>query len=251
MATLEPFHVPATAIGEHFEQVREILRGFLDASVDAHLGIVDLETRIVAGLQGAGMEVTARNRGRHLIRVAPLLHLRDGLWAWLGYQEEWSHSPGGGTRRVFFRSSSVGIHFGYRHMDPKPQIFRAEWAGYDLKGGQYRFQGGRAGHPHWQFDAVESLVSDEDTNKAADLAALLREEAGGRPPPDFSPQGLGLAPADIHSMVSSRKIAAMHFASASQWWRDPIHAHVPANVMNIRTWLKRTLDYVIQELDRA
>jgi len=247
----EPFHVPVTALDDHFRLVGDILRRFLEPGVESNLGVDATGDRVVAGLDGIGLETTMRNRGRHRARVAPLLQLPDGLWAWLGYQEEWSRSPGRGVSRVFFRSSSIGIHFGFRYMDPKPQIFRAEWAGYDLHGGKYRFQGGRAGHPHWQFDAAESLVSDETFDRAGELAALLREEAAEQAPAEFTPQGLGLGQSDVHGIVMSRKIAAMHFASAARWWSDPAHAHAPSGVQQIRTWIERTLEYVVQELDRV
>ncbi|MED5546009.1 MAG: hypothetical protein VYD90_12220 [Pseudomonadota bacterium] len=251
MTELKPFRVPETDIGHHFAQVENILRGVVDPSVQLALNVDQLETKIVAGLTGGGLEVANRNRGGNSVRMAPLLHLRDGLWAFLGYQEEWSRMPDKRSKALFFRSSSIGIHFGYRNMDPKPQIFRAEWAGFDFKGGTYRFQGGLAGHPHWQFDVLESLLSDATIDKAADLAELLRAEAGGRPPPEFSPQGLGLADTDVHNVISSRKIASIHFASAAMWWNDATHAHAPKNVQNIRDWLKRSLDYIVQELDRV
>jgi hypothetical protein len=251
MSDLKPFQVPEKAIAAHFSSVEEILRGALDPSVQVALVVDQLESKLVAGLSGAGLEITNRNRGGQVVRTAPLLHLRDGLWAFLGYQEEWSRMPDRRSKALFFRSSSIGIHFGYRNMDPKPQIFRAEWAGYDFRGGQYRFQGGLAGHPHWQFDALESLLSDEKVDKASELAELLREEAGGRPPPDFSPHGLGLLDTDVHDVISSRKIAAMHFASAAMWWNEAQHAHAPKNTINIRDWLKRSLAYIVQELDRV
>jgi len=251
MADVEPFHVPLRALGDHLAQVKDVLQRIVDPAVEIKLGLDQLETKVVAGIEGKGLETTARNRGRFRIRVAPMVALNDGLWAWLGYQEEWSRSPGGGPPRVFFRSSSVSIFFGFRELDPKPQIFRAEWAGYDFKGGKYRFQGGDAGHPHWQFDALESLYSDEDVGRANELLAILREEAGGSVARDFSPAGLGLLTADVNGIVSSKKVAAIHFASAGHWWRDPMHAHVPRNVMDIRVWLRRTLDYIVQELDRV
>jgi len=249
MADLEPFHVPVKAIGEHFKQVAEILNSYVEAGVELKLGSDTVDGGLVAGLEGEGMETAIRNRGQQRVRVAPLMQLPDTLWAWLGYQEEWSQSPGGGVKRVFFRSSSVGIHFGFRFVDPKPQIFRAEWAGYDLKDGRYRFQGGTAAHPHWQFDAVESLIRGENADAAAELAAVIRAEAHGLPPAEFAPQSL--APADVHAIISSRKIAAMHFASASKWWADPVHAHAPSGVQQIRIWLQRTIGYIVQELDRV
>lgn len=251
MAELKPFQVAVESVADHFDQVEAVLRRHVDRSAKPVLGREQVGDLVMAGLEGDGLESTMRNRGAQTVRLAPLAPVRDGLWAWLGYREEWSRAPGGGTPRLFFRSSSITVHFGFKDTDPKPQMFRAEWAGLDLRGGKYQFQGGNAGHPHWQFDAIESLVRIDDGSEAAELAAILRQEAGLTKLRDFAPASMD--DADVRKLVAARKIEAIHFASAATWWREDAatHAHLPRNAADIRTWVGKTLQYVSEELQRV
>ena len=75
-------------------------------------------------------EPVQRNRGAR-VQVAPLLQLEQGLWVWLSYREEWANErPVGGRRRFSFRAGSITVHFGWKQDLFKPQMFRAEWAGW-------------------------------------------------------------------------------------------------------------------------
>jgi hypothetical protein len=127
------------------------MRDVLAAGVDVSANLqIDLETAlsgVVAGFVGRGLEIVDRHRGRP-VPVAPLLHLQRGLWAWLGYREEWqAENLSRGTRRFSFRSIALTIHFGWKNDAFKPQMFRAEWPGWSEWGAGYSsFQAANAGH---------------------------------------------------------------------------------------------------------
>ena len=180
------------------------------------------------------------------------MDLGGGLFAWLGYHEEWSSEVAGRSKLFSFRSSGATIHFGFEGVEPKPQMFRAEWAGLVRVDKGYGFQGGDAGHPHWQFDALESLTAAGTAEEAAALADLIRADQLEPALRDF-----GLAGADIpevRTVASSRSLAQVHFASAAAWWRphpSDAHAHYPENVQQIQKWLSRTLSYIAVELRRV
>ncbi len=201
--------------------------------------------------RGDGAERTARNRGADVF-VVPMLDLGDGMAAWLGYREEWSSEAAGKSRNFSFRSSGVTIHFGYSGVEPKPQMFRAEWAGLVLVDKGYGYQAGDAGHPHWQFDAMESLAAAEAGDDAAMYAEMIRAERVEPELRDFALPAAAIP--EVKAIASTRSVAAIHFASAAAWWRptpDDAHAHHPGNVQQVRRWLSRTLDYLSAELRRV
>ena len=154
----EPLRVTEASLAAHFGSIGAALGSKVDPAarvkLDADWSVVPL----TAGLVGEGCEIISRNRGPD-VPVAPMLLLESGLWAWVGYREEWdSEPPAGRVRRFSFRSAGLTIHFGYRNVRHKPQMFRAEWAGWARwNGTDYGYQAGEAAHPHWQFDALESL----------------------------------------------------------------------------------------------
>jgi hypothetical protein len=176
-----------------------------------------------------------------------------GLWAWLGYREEWATITKGGAKRYRFRSLGATVHFGFKGHDPKPQIFRAEWAGVvPAAANKFDFQARNAGHPHWQFDAVDSLLNPRDIDRAAEFAQILKAEQEESGLQDFTPDAV--EGTEIADVISSRSVACMHFASAAPWWRSSGfkgHAHAPETPRQLRDWLKGTLSYVRQELDRV
>lgn len=208
---------------------------------------------LVVGLVGVGCESALRNRGPDVL-VAPMLHLEGGLWAWFSYREEWDgEPPAGRVKRFSFRAASLTVHFGYRNMRHKPQMFRAEWAGWARwNGSEFGFQAGDAAHPHWQFDAIESLKRDEATERAAVFLSVLRsEEQETAAPRDFSPPALTRG--DVDDVIGAQELSRLHFASAAAWWKsapNDRHVHAPSAPKDIQVWLKETLIYVLRELGR-
>jgi len=232
----------------HVRQLSETLATYVHPSARVQVEADWNLSPIIAGLVGQGCDFTERNRGRGQVAVAPFVELKDDLWSWLGYHEEWADDPGGRGRRLSFRSSSLTIYFGRAHENPKPQMFRAEWAGLARWGGakDYIFQAPGAGHPHWQFDAIESLKRLDDAEEVAALRELLT--GGGDAVSKFQPNGTRASLADS---LSDHSLSRIHFASAAAWWKlgEP-HAHGPGKPDDIRSWLAGSLAYIAEELGR-
>lgn len=234
----------------HLAAVEEILRDAAHPSAQLKLQVDQEGDPVVAGLVGSGCERAARTRGL-ATPVAPWVDLQNGLWAWFGYREEWNVRTTGLHPTFAFRASSLTVHFGFRARDPKPQMFRAEWAGPTSVGSEWTMQAGDAGHPHWQFDAIDSLLAPAKADEAKIFAEILRAEADEAGPKDFVPNA---APEEVEGIVAARSLAALHFASAASWWfKAPLdaHAHVPNSEGEIRSWLMRTLAYLLPELQRV
>ena len=244
--------VREASLATHFGSMGSTLDTHIDRSAGVKL-VADWDTvPLVAGLTGPGCEYVARNRGPN-VPVAPVLLLESGLWVWVGYREEWdSERPAGPTRRFSFRSTGLTFHFGYRNYLYKPQMFRAEWAGWSRWNGiEYSYQAGDAAHPHWQIDALESLRRDDADEQVATLLAVIRQEEQEAEPRDFSPQFMESEV--VSDLISQQELSRIHFASAAAWWKavpDDTHAHSPTTVTDIRVWVDRTLKYVVRELTR-
>ncbi|WP_227420035.1 hypothetical protein [Roseitranquillus sediminis] len=173
--------------------------------------------------------------------------LRDDLWVWLGYREEWER---GERETLRFRTVSLTVHFGLKADRFKPQMFRLEWSGWaDWTRGSLSFQGGNAGHPHWQFDALESLADDGSAERADMLRELLRNDTEDTVR-EFAPQ---LPESDVRDLVSRQALSRIHFPSAAAWWNEPprdSHAHSPGRSADVRSWIERSLSYLAGELAR-
>ena len=247
-----PLRVTQVSLTKHFASIKATLGTYIDQNAPTSIEADWSVDPLVAGLVGAGCEYIARNRGPK-VPVAPVLLIESGLWAWIGYREEWgSELPAGGNRLFSFRSAGLTIHFGYRNILHKPQMFRAEWAGWaNWNGIDYGYQAGNAAHPHWQFDALESLKTDDCTNQAADFLSVLKNEGQETEPRDFSPQSVGSE--EINDLISAQEISRIHFASAAAWWKtapNDAHAHSPRAPTEIQVWVEKTLEYVVRELAR-
>ena len=244
----KPLTAPGTQLRKHFERNDTILRSAVDASAQLRVAHEFVDSGVVGFLSGSGCEHISRNRGRGVF-VAPLLYLRQGLWVWLGYHEGWAVDRR--HHRYSFRSSGLSIHFGLRSNGFKPQIFRAEWAGWAKwdGGSDYSYQAANAGHPHWHFDALDSLHDDILAQRAAQLLSRLKDEAE----PEtrrFSP---ALSEVDVRDVVTAQKVSRIHFASAAAWWKSSPHgehAHGPADLADIECWIRHSVEYIKSELTR-
>ena len=201
-------------------------------------------------MYGSECEFIPRNLGRR-VHVAPLLDLGKGLWVWLGYREEWDEERRiRNIRRFSFRSVGLSIFIGPRNNEIKPQVFRAEWAGWARwDGSDYSFQATNAAHPHWQFDALDSLPDDDLSQRSAQLLRRLSAEAEPEIH-EFTPQ---LSEADVRDIVTTQKLSRIHFASAAAWWKSPPHdghVHSPNNPVDVENWVQHSLDYIKLEFDR-
>lgn len=247
----QPLTVTRATLETHLGQIAEILGAVVDIDAQIEIQVDWNVSPAVVALAGDGCERIARNRGRSGVQVAPVRQLGRGLWVWLSYREEWAYDRQVAGRQSFtFRSASMTVHFGLRFDEYKPQMFRAEWAGWaDWDGVDFSYQAGDAAHPHWQFDALESLSDAGATERAALLREILADgdREGVR---DFAPQ---LPTDDVRDLVSHQQLSRIHFASAAAWWKAPPHCdhtHSPERVRDLQVWLRRSLSYLHSELDR-
>ena len=99
-----PLVVPKASLITHFGSMEATLGTHVSsARIFADWNVVPL----VVGLVDTECEYTARNRGPD-VPVAPVLLLGGGLWAWVGYREEWGGEPlAGRTQRFSFRSAGL------------------------------------------------------------------------------------------------------------------------------------------------
>ena len=233
----------------HFGKSAAILASAVHTSAKLRVVPEFLHPGVIVGLYGSGCERVPRNRGRP-VYVAPLLCLGQDVWAWLGYREEW-YKEGSNRRdlRYSFRSVSLSIHFGLRNTVFKPQMFRAEWAGWARwSGSDYGFQAANSGHPHWHFDALDIVSEDSGSERAAQLLSGLRPEAESEIH-TFSPE---LSDAAVRGFVTAQKVSRIHFASATAWWKSlPLgeHVHGPASLAHVENWVRHSLDYIKSELE--
>ena len=196
------------------------------------------------GLRGSEVERIDRNRGTG--SVVPLVSLPDNFAAWLGYQEVWDLEAG---RAPFvFRQASLTVHVGEVGDPVKPQLLRLEWPGlrdWDRTG--IGFQSSGAGHPHWQFDLLESL-------------SALRSPATFKPDDDeeeLEDFGAVLAVPTLSERLARLTVERMHLASAAPWWAaqpgrfGAQQLNAPESQDDLNRWLFAALAYLVQELSRC
>ena len=240
-------------LSQHFAAVEAIINGVVGTDVTARVVPDWGVTPLSVGLVGKGCEIVSRNRGPN-VYVAPLLCYDEGIWAWLGFYQEWASEPTSGkTRRYSYRSTGLTIHLGFRNILHKPQMLRAEWAGWARWNGQsYDQQAGNAGHPHWQFDGVGSLrPGNSGELTAREYLEVLSGEAQTVEPRAFIPEGIESS--DINEIIGLKDFGRLHLASVAAWWRkapEDIHTHFPSSASDVETWVKKTIDYTVGELDR-
>ena len=203
---------------------------------------------LTAGFGSAGCERIVRNRGGG-DNITDILAITPELFAWLGYNESWKFDGMvGGAKSYSFQQISLSFYLGRKGDGVKPQMFRAEWAGFaEWIRGRIGFQAKNAGHPHWQFDALESVLPETKDDDAKVLLGLLKEDSDQQSTKDFDPK---TASEVILDVVRAQKMSRMHFASAAAWWQpesERRHAHSPKNVQQLRDWSSSTLAYIVQE----
>jgi hypothetical protein len=201
-------------------------------------------------LVGPAAEFAARDRGRAL--ALPLgCQSPRGVPYWVAYREEWVVIP-----RGKYRFNAANLTFFHGPIgEAKLQLFRAEWPGLaEWSEGKIGWQAEGAGHPHWQFDALQAYVSADARQR--DVGRLLEvlstggiEEFGA----DDLPAVRELAFGDEEEVAWTR----MHFASLARWsslpWRGDAadiasHANAPDDPRDIRNWVTSVIYYAKHEL---
>jgi hypothetical protein len=236
--------VTSRDLDQHLVEASRILLGATCRRQQAHLEAEIAGDDIVAGMVGVDCEAIERIVGGR-VNVIAFLPLQGLLVAWLSYRENWRILTGRGKNREF-RSASLSVYFGLENEAYKPQVFRAEWAGWAKWNAQATasFQTD-AGHPHWQFDALESLNEDSFALRRQALE-VLRDPNDEEPVREFGP-----SPETVRDLVLAQGLSRVHFPSAAAWWRpapDNGHAFAPGSTIELRLWLSHTLRYLKAEL---
>ena len=123
--------------------------------------IENAEDSVWAGFTGIACERVTRNHGG-TTWVAPLCSMPSDLLAWLGWQEVWRKTAG--LKTFQFRNIGLTVYIGRQNEALKPQFLRLEWPGIsNWSGSDLSFQSPGAGHPHWQFDLLQSLKNSAET----------------------------------------------------------------------------------------
>ena len=253
MASHDPLILGPALLEQHFKIVGERLQSVAVTPRSIKLLLETPPVGIVATLGGEGCDFAARNRGGR-VPVAPVFGLKRGMWLWMGYHEEWrdtqlSAKRDASKRRLSFRSSGITFYFG-RPNDPfKPQVFRAEWAGWlTWQGNDYSFQAGKAAHPHWQFDVLESIADDQSSAKANELLQALQSSAD-REAVDFA----DLVDDNIKDLLLTQPFSRLHFMSAAHLWKsapEDSWSHCPKTAVEIQKWVASTVNYIVDEFKR-
>lgn len=245
----KPIELRATQglLDQRWIELTRLLALTLGLSIDGKALRVDVEyqaKQVWAGLQGTECERVTRNRGGSTF-VAPLCDVAGGMKAWLGWQESWEVATGAKPYR--FRNAGLTIYLGKPNEAVKPQILRLEWPGIsNWSHGEVSFQSPGAGHPHWQFDALQTLA---DGASEVGFEPSVEEIVE-----DF--EALHAEPTTFE-LLQRFSINRMHFASAAPWWlpvsADGIghHVNAPPDLPSLSRWLEQSLLYLKQELSRC
>lgn len=228
--------------------VRELRAQLNLSESDFNVVLTPSPTAIFAEIIGSACEYIERQKGGKT-PVIPFTNVRRGeLKSWLGLQEKWEQKS---KNQFAFRYVSLTVHLGYPGEVSKPQIFRAEWPGIaDWDSSGLGFQSPRAGHPHWQFDALVALRDQSTSVRQLSLSRLRSEGT----PTEF--RG-GEAKADILLDVTYTAFERLHFASAAPWWRRNVsdiygvHMNAPSSAEDVARWILETVAYVKDELGRC
>ena len=211
----------------------------------------------VATISASETRRVNRHRGGE-VEIAPLCESRSkNARFWVSYLEEWRDK---GSNRYWFQSSNLTFFQSFDDDAKLVQLFRAEWPGYaEWQKGQVGWQAPGAGHPHWQFDALESYVSREAReNETARLVELLTKSHEDLE--EFGADDIPVAHDLIFGGELDTSWAKMHFASQALWSKSPwdgdtesvsSHSHAPSRIKEVRAWLTSVIVYVRSELSRG
>ena len=232
---------PNLSVGA-FSQRSKTLAVCFGAAIGLSTGELAFAPEISGGaatmtLAGRASETIARNRGK-THRVVPIAHLNDEVWIWTGYRESWLKK--GSEQNFRFVDAGFTLHIGRRGELSKPQILRSEWVGR-----RSRAFVELAGHPHWQFDALESAR----TSAPVLLPVRFGEPAERQPATEFS----GGEPVEPSGLLLGLTVENMHLASAAFWWQSSSAnvAHLPESVEDLDRWILGCIAYLRQEAGRC
>ena len=129
-----------------------------------------------------------------------------------------------------------------RRPENKLLMFRAEWSGTRSAGDGIvcTFRPPTAGHPHWHFDALSSLVAKTGERQETEVFRSPQCRA-----PNCSRH---MRPNPINQVLKPN-IDRIHFASGATWWKSAsAHIHAPKNPTELEAWASGCAMYIKDEL---
>ena len=237
----EPLQLDGSELDQHFGAMSNRMRSVTGKRQVQFSGNTDTNP-VAANLVGNDCEyANVARRGR--IPVVRLVDLKDNLYAWIAVSGQWDavkERSKRGQRKFQFVSLGLSVYFGSQDNENKLLMFRAEWAGPKPAGdGTYKFTPPNAGHPHWHFDALASLVSRN------------REVSDGEIPtgPVEGSELFERYESDSVSRFLRPNIDRIHFASGATWWKsESAHLHTPDSPGELETWASGCAKYMKDEL---
>jgi hypothetical protein len=257
--TTKPLDVTPGRLTQHWKTLAEELASSLPRATNLGFDRVSVEGQTTAVLRSSNSSRAPRQRGPVMPALPMLVDLDGNPRFHVGYAEEWEEQAG--ARPYRFKASNLTF-FMFPPDNAQPvQLFRAEWPGMrEWTRGTVGFQSPDAGHPHWQFDALNHYMSREQ--RFARLRRTLdllenRDDA----PVDFDPLVSDTA-ADLTVEEESIDISwtAVHFVAGAKWPFVPwmgngvatdTHILTPVELKNIRAWVTSVVIYTRDELSKC
>jgi hypothetical protein len=257
--TVQPLDETRARIEQHWGTLADSLRDVLPRAKNLSFTSASAVREFKGVLIASNTFRASRQRGGDMPVVPLVVGIDDSPRYCVGYAEEWEDRSG--ARPLRFKAANLTF-FTTASADERPiQLFRAEWPGVrEWTREAVGFQSPGAAHPHWQFDALEHYLSEEQrrlrVRRALDVLERPSEDAE-----EFGPAVLDTA-AELVAQDEAVDIswAAVHFAAGARWPERPWdgshdvtapHVSSPSGLANIRNWVLSTVLYVREELLKA
>lgn len=254
-----PLDETLARVRQHWGTLEEELHVVAFRANSLRFELVSATGAIVGLLRSSDSVRATRHRGGDVPAI-PLLFDRAGALRFsFGCAEQWEARSG--SRPFRFRAANLTF---FMHSDDTPgpiQLFRAEWPGIrEWNPGVTGPQSPGAGHPHWQFDALAHYMSEDQRRARVQKALALLSSASLDEPEDFDPATVNTATSLLAEEVVDTRWTAMHFAAGARWHRQPwsgsadaseAHVWVPAELKDIRAWVRSVVLYSREELLKA
>jgi hypothetical protein len=253
----EPLDETLARVKQHWAILAQELRNAMPRA--EHLSIDAVAGGVTGVLRSANSLPARRQRGGNMPAV-PLLVGQDETARYrVGYLEEWEERPG--RRLLRFKAANLTFFITPPDDAPAIQLFRAEWPGLrEWTRGVVGYQSPGAGHPHWQFDALDHYMSEEQ-RRASVRRVLSILQKPREAPEEFGPESLETATKlVVEEEAVDTSWTAFHFAAGARWpkqpWQGPgnpsePHVWAPGDLMSIRQWVRSVVIYARQELLKA
>ena len=252
----QPLDETVGSLAQHWKTLAEELSRYLPQAIKPRFERMPASGQTTVLLRAANSSRAPRQRGPAMPALPMLVDIAGNPRFQVGYEEEWEERKG--SRPLRFKASNLTF-FMFPPDDAQPvQLFRAEWPGVRewSTRGTVGCQAPDAGHPHWQFDALNHYMSREQ--RFARLRRSLNLLESSDDVVDFDPLASEtMAELTVEEEGIDTSWTAVHFAAGAKWPLAPwvgdgiatdSHVWVPASLKNIRSWVVSAVVYTRDEL---